>query len=160
MTHLNCTIKSHDGKSFGAYYAKAAATPAPTLIIIQEIFGVNEGLIAMCDAWAAKGYNAVCPDLFWRQEAAVQLSDKAEAEWQKAFGFFKGFDVALGMEDLKSTLNFVRNMPECNGKVGSIGFCLGGKLAFLMAAQTNANCNISYYGVGLETLLHGVPTIT
>lgn len=155
---LNVTIQSHDGQEFGAYYAKAGGN-APTLIIIQEIFGVNNGLRQMCDAWTQKGYHAICPDLFWRQERGIELSDQTESEWQRAFSLYNGFDVNLGLHDLQSTLSFVRRQPENNGKAASIGFCLGGKLAFLMAAQSDADCTISYYGVGLDGLLDQVPQI-
>lgn len=159
MPPFNTTIPSHDGRTFGAYYVPAGHDKAPTLILIQEIFGVNEGMRRMCSTWAGQGYNVLCPDLFWRQKPGVELSDKSEAEWQQAFGYYQGFDVALGIADLKSTLAHARSLKENNGKVATIGFCLGGKLAYLMAARSDATCNISYYGVGLDELLDEVPKI-
>lgn len=159
MPPFNLSISSHDGGSFGAYVAKASAPNAPTLLVIQEIFGVNASMRAMCDNWASAGFNAVCPDIFWRQKPGVELTDKTPAEWEQAFGYFNGFDVELGMKDLQSTLNAARGLAGSNGKVGSIGYCLGGKLAYLMAAGSDANCNVSYYGVGLAELLGDVPRI-
>jgi carboxymethylenebutenolidase len=156
---FNLTIPSHDGKSFGAYMARAAAARAPALIIIQEIFGVNAGLRQMCDEWAARGYHAICPDLFWRQEPGVEISDKTPQEWQKALALLGGFDLDNGIKDLISTLDVARRMDGGNGKAGTIGFCLGGKLAFYMAAKSDADCNVSYYGIELEKALGLVPAI-
>ena len=146
-------ITAPDGGSFSAYIAKPAALPAPVLIVIQEIFGVNAEMRARCDALAREGFIAVCPDLFWRQEPGIQLTDKTEAEWKRAFELYNGFNVGLGVEDLLATLGVCRTLPGTNGKAGCIGFCLGGKLAYLMAARTDVDGAISYYGVGIEALL-------
>ncbi|MEM7568253.1 MAG: dienelactone hydrolase family protein, partial [Pseudomonadota bacterium] len=81
MTGFNMEISaSDDSGSFGAYVATPAQTPAPTVIVIQEIFGVSEQMRAVADAYAAEGFVAICPDLFWRQEPGVMLTDKSEAE--------------------------------------------------------------------------------
>lgn len=148
------TINAKDGSgSFSAYVAMPAKTPAPAIVVIQEIFGVNADMRAKCDALAAQGYVAIAPDLFWRQEPNVDITDKSEAEWKKAFALFNGFDVNKGVEDLAATLETVRSMPECNGKAGAVGYCLGGKLAYLMAARTSIDAAVGYYGVALDTLL-------
>ena len=147
------TIPSKDGQSFTAYVAMPAVLPAPTIIMIQEIFGVNADMRKKCDAMAAKGYIAVAPDLFWRQEPGVQLTDKTKEEWNKAFALMNGFDVRLGIEDLRSTAHTFRGHAESTGQVACIGFCLGGKLAYMMAALTNIDASVSYYGVGIETML-------
>lgn len=147
-------ISTHDGKKFSAYLAVPETDiPAPAVIVIQEIFGVNAVMRGICDNLAQAGYLAVCPDLFWRIEPNISLTDKTEAEWAKAFDLFKKFNVDLGIEDLKSTLSFMRTYKDCTGKVGTVGYCLGGKLAYLMATRSDADCNIGYYGVGIETLL-------
>jgi carboxymethylenebutenolidase len=160
MTHLTTRIPSHDGKSFGAYLAIAANPAAPTLVVIQEIFGVNAGMRKMCDSWAQAGYNAICPDIFWRQKPEVELTDKTQGEWDQAIALMNGFDVDLGIKDLISTMTYMRAQPGANKKAGTIGFCLGGKLAFLMAVRSDADCNVSYYGVGLDGMLGDVPKIT
>ncbi len=152
-------IKAHDKGSFMAYVAPPAQLPAPAVVVIQEIFGVNAVMRGICDHLAQAGYLAVCPDLFWRQEPGIQITDKTEAEWQKAFQLFQGFDVDQGIEDLKSTLAHVREMKNCAGKVGTIGYCLGGKLAYLMAARSDVDCSVSYYGVGIDELLDEAPKI-
>lgn len=148
------TIHAHDGGSFAAYVARpTGAGPHPAVIVIQEIFGINGVMRGICDNLAKEGYVAICPDLFWRQEPGIQLTDKTEADWARAFELFNGFNVDLGVEDLKSTLTAARTLEGTNGKVGTTGYCLGGKLAFLMATRSDADANVSYYGVGLDEML-------
>ena len=148
------TIKATDGSGeFKAYVSKPEKTPAATLVVIQEIFGVNKVMRDICDEYAKQGYLTICPDLFWRQEPDVDITDQTQEEWDKAFELFGGFDVDKGVEDLQATASFIRNHDDSNGKVGSIGFCLGGKLAYLMASRTDTDCNVSYYGVGLNELV-------
>jgi len=153
------TIDGPDG-SFGAYLAVPATTPAPGLVVAQEIFGVNQVMRDICDWLAGEGYAACCPDIFWRIEPGIQITDQSEAEWQRAFELFGLFDVDKGVDDLKTTLAHLRGRPDCTGKAGSIGYCLGGKLAFLMGTRTDADCNVSYYGVGLDELLGEAGNIT
>lgn len=147
------TIPTKDGKTFQAYIALPDKLPAPCIILIQEIFGVNAEMRQKCNDLAARGYIAVCPDLFWRMEPGVQLTDKTEAEWAKAFDFFNRFDIDLGIEDLRATAHFCKGYAHASGHVGAMGYCLGGKLAYLMAARTDIDCAIGYYGVGLDQLL-------
>ncbi len=146
------TINGRDG-DFSAYLATPPGGSGPGLLVIQEIFGVNASMRRMCDAFAAQGFVALCPDIFWRQEPGIQITDKTDEEWQKAFQLFQGFDVDKGVEDLKDSLGALRDLDACSGKAGTVGYCLGGKLAFLMAERSDADCNVSYYGVGLEGLL-------
>jgi len=153
------TISSFDGKSFGAYCAMPAKGHGPGLIVIQEIFGVNVSMRQICDDFAAKGYIAVCPDLFWRQQPGVQITDKTPAEWDRAMELYKGFDGEAGVRDLLSTLAYVRTMKGCSGKVGAVGYCLGGRLAYLMASRSDVDATSSYYGVGLDGLLDEIHEI-
>jgi carboxymethylenebutenolidase len=152
------TINSSDGE-FSAYLATPHAD-GPGVLVIQEIFGVNKDMRDHRDRLALQGYFALCPDLFWRQEPGVQISDKSEQEWARAFGLFQGFNVDLGVVDLKDSLEYLRNLDGCTGAVATMGFCLGGKLVYLMACRSNADCNVSYYGVGLDELLQEAPQIT
>ena len=146
------TISGADG-DFGAYIALPATTPAPGIVVAQEIFGVNAVMREVCDWLAGEGYLACCPDLFWRIEPGIQLTDKTEAEWARAFELFNLFNVDKGIEDMAATLASLRGHEACNGKAGSVGYCLGGKIAYLMATRTDADCSVSYYGVGLNDLL-------
>jgi carboxymethylenebutenolidase len=104
------------------------------------------------DGLAAQGYLAICPDLFWRIEPGVDITDKSEAEWKQAFALMNAFDADKGVEDIAAVIKYIRAEPTCTGKVGSVGFCLGGKLAFLTAARTDCDASVSYYGVGIEGL--------
>lgn len=143
------TIKTPDG-AFSAYVARPAAPSAPAIVVIQEIFGVNKVMRDICDGLAAQGYVAVCPDLFWRIEPGIDITDQSEAEWKKAFELFNAFDVDAGVSDIATTIAAVRALPGVNGKVGAVGYCLGGLLAFLTASRTDADASVSYYGVGIE----------
>lgn len=158
------TITAADGGRFEAYLAEpptaASGAAVPGLVLIQEIFGVNQVMRDLADDFASLGYRVLCPDLFWRQEPAIQLTDKSEAEWARAFQLFQGFNETLGVQDLIATLAHLRSMPGSSGKVGSVGYCLGGKLAFLMATRSTADCNVSYYGVGLDGLVGEIGAIT
>jgi len=108
---------------------------------------------ALSDWVADMGFVAICPDLFWRLEPGIQLTDATKEEWDRAFALMNAFDQDKGIEDLKSTLDTARTLPGGNGRAGTMGFCLGGRLAFMMAARSDADVNVSYYGVGLEGLL-------
>lgn len=147
------SITAHDGGSFQAYIAQPENTPAPVVIVIQEIFGINQELRDKCHELAAQGYIAVCPDLFWRIEPGIELVDSVPEQLQRAFDLFGQFDVQNGIADLKSTLDHVRKLDGSNGKVGCTGYCLGGKLAYMMATHSDIDASVSYYGVAIETML-------
>lgn len=153
------TISAKDGGAFKAYIAMAAKLPAPAVVVIQEIFGVNQGLRDKCDWLAAQGFIAVCPDLFWRLEPGIELTDKTQEEWQRAFDLMNAFDVEKGIEDIAATEEFIKQHNDCTGKAGCIGYCLGGKLAYLAAARTNIDASVGYYGVGLADMLDEAQTI-
>jgi carboxymethylenebutenolidase len=157
-THIKVTARDGAG-TFDALVVAPAAKPAGAVVVIQEIFGVNDALRATAEQVAAMGFFAIAPDLFWRLEPGVDLTDKTEAEWQKAFALMNAFDQAKGVEDLKATLAVARALPGSNGRAGTVGFCLGGRLAFMMATQSDADVNVSYYGVGLDGLLGELPHV-
>jgi carboxymethylenebutenolidase len=146
-------LKANDGGSFSGYLATPKSGKGPGVVVIQEIFGVNEVMRKISDALAAQGYAALCPDLFWRQQPGIQITDRTEAEWARAFELFKGFDQTKGVDDLKATLAALRKHPACTGKVGAVGYCLGGRLAYLMSTRTDVDASVGFYGVGIEGLL-------
>lgn len=155
------TIAASDGGSFAGYLARPAGPgPHPGIVVIQEIFGVNHVMRELCDGFAAQGYVALCPDLFWRQEPGIQITDKTDEEWARAFELYKGFSETKGVEDLIATLDHLRGVEGCSGRVGTIGYCLGGKLAYLMATRSDADCSVSYYGVGIEKDLAEAAAVT
>ena len=130
--------------------ARPAAAKAPAIVVIQEIFGVNAVMRAIADDLAAQGYLAICPDLFWRIEPGIDITDQSEAEWAKAFELYTAFHVDKGVKDIAATLATIRADEGCNGKVGSVGFCLGGLLSFLTATRTDIDAAVCFYGVGIE----------
>jgi carboxymethylenebutenolidase len=157
----NIAIQAGDGSgSFSAYVVEPPAKPAGAVVLIQEIFGVNQAMRDIA-AWMADiGFIAICPDLFWRIEPGIDITDKTDAEWKRAFELFRTFDQAMGIEDLKATVAAARTLPGANGNVGTMGYCLGGRLAFMMAEQSDADINVSYYGVGLDGLLGDLDKVT
>jgi carboxymethylenebutenolidase len=144
-------IKTDDG-AFGAYLAKPSSGKGPGVVVIQEIFGVNANVRAIADDLAASGYIAIAPDLFWRIEPGVDITDQSEAEWAKAFDLFGKFNVDLGVADIAATLKTLRKMPGVH-KAGAVGHCLGGLLAYLTAARTDIDVTVSYYGVNIASLI-------
>ena len=150
MSGQEITIPAADGGEFMGYLSLPESGTGPGIVVIQEIFGVNEVMRDITDDWAAQGYVALCPDLFWRQEPGIQITDQTEEEWARAFELFNGFDLDKGVDDLDATIEHLRKMDACTGKVGSVGFCLGGRLAFLTATRTNADAAVGYYGVMLD----------
>ena len=142
-----------DGGDFSAYLAKPASGKGPGVVVIQEIFGVNKVVRDIADGLAAQGYVALAPDLFWRIEPGVDITDQSEAEWAKAFDLFGKFNADTGVIDIQATIATLRAMPEVSGKVGAVGYCLGGLLAYLTATRTDADASVSYYGVNIASLL-------
>jgi len=153
-------ITATDGAGqFDALVVEPAAKPAGAVVLIQEIFGVNDAMRATAAQVAELGFLVVVPDLFWRIEPGVNITDKTDAEWKQAFALMNAFDQAKGVEDLKATLAAARALPGTNGRAGTMGYCLGGRLAFMMATQSDADVNISYYGVGIDGLLGDLPNV-
>ncbi len=159
MSSQTLNIKTPDGE-FSAYVARPAAAKAPAIIVIQEIFGVNAVMRQIADDLAAKGYLAICPDLFWRIEPGIDITDQSEAEWARAFELYTAFNVDQGIEDIAATITAIRSDQGCNGKVGAVGYCLGGLLSYLTAARTDIDAAVSYYGVGIDGKLDEAAKIT
>jgi carboxymethylenebutenolidase len=139
--------------SFEAYAAQPEGRPKAAILVIQEIFGVNEGIRRKCDHWASLGYLAIAPDLFWRLEPGVQLDPDVEAEFKQALDLMGRFDQDTGIRDIEATIREARKQLGENGKVGCVGYCLGGRLAFMTSARTDIDASVGYYGVGLDNLL-------
>ena len=160
MTGQYIQLAAKDGSgSFRGYLAVPASGHGPGLVIAQEIFGVNKTMRDVADYYAEEGYVALVPDLFWRQQPDVELG-YSEADWQQAFKFYGGFDEAKGMEDIQAALDVLRDRPEVvERQAGVLGFCLGGKLAYLAACRTDADVSVGYYGVGIDAALEEAKNI-
>jgi len=138
---------------FGAYLAEPDGAAKGAIVVIQEIFGVNEGIRRKCDHWAALGYVGVAPDLFWRLEPNVELDPDEPEEFKQALGLMQRLDQDKAIADIEAVIRDARaRLPE-GGKVGCVGYCLGGRLAFMTAARTDVDATVGYYGVGLEGLM-------
>jgi carboxymethylenebutenolidase len=153
VSGTDITVLAKDGGRFSAYLAVPASGSGPGIVLIQEIFGVNAVMRGIAEDLAAEGFLVLCPDLFWRQEPGVQISDKTQAEWDKAFKLMQGFNLDKGIDDLTSTLAHLRQQKGCTGKVGAVGYCLGGQLAYLMACRTTSDASVGYYGVMIQNFL-------
>jgi carboxymethylenebutenolidase len=147
------TINSLDGGPFDGYLAVPTSGYGPGIVVLQEIFGVNGFVRSVADWYAAHGFVALCPDLFWRQERGVQLTDKG-ADWDKVIALYQGLDEAKAVEDSAAAVQFLRQHPACDGRVGAVGFCLGGNLAYLLAVRFTPDCAVGYYGVSIEKSLN------
>lgn len=145
------TVQLPSGDGFDAYLARPKTPTTAGIVVIQEIFGVNADIRATADWLAEQGYLALAPDLFWRQERNVELTDGSEEEWQKAFQLMNGYDTDLGVADIQASLDALR--AEGCSKVGTIGFCLGGRMVYLAACRTDGDAHASYYGVGIQDML-------
>ena len=138
--------------AFSAYCARPAGAPRAAIVVIQEIFGVNPGIRRKCDRLAEQGYLALAPDLFWRLEPGVELDPDVEAEFKHALELMGRFDQDQGVKDIEATIRHARGTLGTE-KVGAVGFCLGGRLAYMVAARTDADASVGYYAVGIDNLL-------
>ena len=138
--------------SFNAYVARPQAAPRAAIIVIQEIFGINAGIRRKCDRLAEDGYLAVAPDLFWQFEGGIELDPDIESEMNQALELFGKFDQDQGVRDIEAAIRYAR-AQGCK-KVGAVGYCLGGRLAYMTAARTDVNATVGYYAVGIDNLLH------
>ena len=146
------TLEGED--SFAAYLAEPAGSPRAAILVIQEIFGVNEGIRRKCDRWAQLGYVAIAPDLFWRLQPGVELDPDVPEQFGAALDLMGRFDQDQGIRDIEAAIRAARGRLAEGGKVGCVGYCLGGRLAYMTAARTDVDASVGYYAVGLDSLLH------
>lgn len=151
-------IKALDEEAtFAAYVAKPADEAKAAIIVIPEIFGVNPGIRQKCDKWADAGYLAVAIDLFWRFAPGVELDPDVEEQLNEAFGYFQRYDADDGVKDIEAAIHAIRRgevgAPPVE-KVGCVGYCLGGRLAYMAAARTDISASVGYYGVMIDSMLN------
>ena len=135
-----------------AYLARPEGTPSAAIIVVPEIFGVNAGIRRKCDDWAALGYLALAPDIFWRFAPGVELDPDVPEQMQQAFGYFQQYDANDGVRDIEAAIHHLRRGEGC-AKVGLVGFCLGGRLAYMAATRTDVSASVRYYGVMIDQML-------
>jgi carboxymethylenebutenolidase len=153
------TVTNADGQ-FSAYMARPDKSVAPAVVVLHEVFGVNMDMRQTCDELAAQGFLAVCPDLFWRQEPGLDLNNWSEAEWKKGLALYAAYDRDTGVHDIVDTVRAGAKLAGASGKVGVMGFCLGGLMAFLTAARETIDAAVAYHGGDTEKYLNEADRIT
>jgi carboxymethylenebutenolidase len=140
----------------GVYVAAPAGAATAAIIVVPEIFGVNPGIRQKCDTLAAKGYLAVAPEIFWRFAPGVELNPDIPDQLQEAFGYFQRYNADDGVIDIERTIKAIRagqlGQPGV-ARVGLVGYCLGGRLAYMAAARTDIDASVGYYGVMIDQML-------
>jgi len=152
------TIEGRDG-TFAAYIARPNALPAPAVVVLQELFGVNADIRKTCDELAEQGFVAIAPDLFWRQEPGVELSVTSEADWQQGLRLYQAYDRDAGVKDIKDTLDAAAKLPEGTGKIAVQGYCLGALMTFLTAVRCHVDAAVAYHGADTEKYLGEVENL-
>ncbi len=162
MSHSIVQVTAADGGQFNAYLSTPDALPpqgAGVVVVLQEIFGVNANVRGIADDFAAQGYYAIAPDIFWRQEPGVDLDPASPEAREAATALLKGLDVERAVDDAAATLAFARGLPGASQAAAAVGYCLGGKLAYLLAARGDLDAAVSYYGVGIQGELDRIPQL-
>lgn len=150
----NTEIPTLDGDGMiPAYVVRPEGTPRGAVIVQQEIFGVDAGIRKKAESWASRGYLAVAPDSFWRQQPGVEFDADKPEEFQQAVGFMMKHDFDLGICDIEAVIHWIRR-EEGVPKVGLVGYCMGGRVAYQAAARTDIDASVGYYGVGIDQMLN------
>lgn len=152
-------IQAAGGGTFDAHLALPASGAGPGVLVLQEIFGVNDYIQARCARLAELGYVALAPDAFWRIEPNLTFG-YSEEELGKAMACAGRYDGEQGVADLSVALAHLRNLPETNGKSGVLGFCFGGTMAYLLACHADPDAVVSYYGSRIGSMLELSASIT
>lgn len=158
------TVTVADGGTFSGHLTVPDAGRGPGILLLQEIFGVGEFLLAKAADLAELGYVVLCPDVFWRVEPGIALAHD-EAALGEAFGYLTRYSTEVPDEtrfaDLGSALDHLRSLPEVAGnKVAVMGYCLGGLLAFGVACHFDPDAAVSYYGSSIADRLAEAENLT
>ena len=158
MGEMTSIPEFHGEAEIPVYVARPEGQSEAAVIVVPEIFGVNEGIRQKCEGWAKLGYVAVAPDIFWRFAPGVELNPDVPEHMQEAFGYFQQYDADDGVKDIEAAIRWLRHTQAVD-KVGLVGFCLGGRLAYMAAARTDIDASVGYYGVMIDQMLgeaHGI----
>ena len=149
-----CTFPAMDGEGqIPGYLVTPAGAPKAAILVIPEIFGVNAGIRSKCESWAALGYAALAPDIFWRFAPGVELDPDVPEQMQEAFGYFGQYDPQLGVKDIEAAIHWLKR-ERGFAKVGLVGYCLGGRMAYMAATRTDIDASVGYYGVMIDQMLN------
>lgn len=144
---------STDDASFMIYIDRPQQALAPVVVVLQEIFGINKDLRTTCRELAGAGFIAICPDLFWRQEPGLDLNEWSEDDWKKGLALYHAYDFDAGVRDVAAVVETAKWLDGANGRVGVMGYCLGGLMTYLTAARVEVDAAVEYYGGGTEKYL-------
>ena len=148
-----CSLPAMDNEgAIPGYLAMPAGAAKAAILVVPEIFGVNAGIRSKCDGWAALGYLALAPDIFWRFAPGVELDPDVPEQMQEAFGYFGQYDPQLGVKDIEAAIHWLKREHGL-GKVGLVGYCLGGRMAYMAATRTDIDASVGYYGVMIDQML-------
>ncbi len=142
-----------EGGEFSAYIARPTNASAPAVVVLHEVFGVNEDMRQTCLELADRGFIAIAPELFWRQERGVDLNTWSEEEWKKGLALYTAYDRDTGVRDVLATVRAAERLEGASGKVGVMGFCLGGLMTYLTAARHTVDAAVAYHGGDTESYL-------
>jgi carboxymethylenebutenolidase len=145
-------IAAPDGGSFGGYLSLPPAGRGPGIVLIQEIFGVNAHIRAVADQYAMDGFTVIAPDVFWRMQRRLDIG-YSQADMETGIGLMQRMDFDMAVADLGAVVSVLRALPACTGRVASLGFCMGGLLAYLAAAHAGVDAAVCYYGGGIPNQL-------
>lgn len=148
-----------EGGEFSAYLARPAKTPAPAVVVLHEVFGVNKDIRQTCLELADSGFMTIAPELFWRQERGVDLNTWSEAEWKKGLALYTAYDRDIGVRDVIATMRAAQQLEGASGRVGVMGFCLGGLMTYLTVARHELDAAVAYHGGDTESYLSEAPAI-
>jgi carboxymethylenebutenolidase len=143
------SVKNTRNEQFDAYVSLPPTGRGPGLVILQEIFGVNEHIRAVADQYAADGYCVIAPDIFWREGRKIELAYDPQG-FERGLGLLGKLDIDQTAIDLQATVTALKQLSACTGKVGSLGFCMGGLLSFIAAAEAGVDTAVCYYGGGIH----------
>lgn len=151
-------LVAEDGGTFDAYLSLPPTGRGPGILLIQEIFGVNAHIRAVADQYAMDGYCVLAPDVFWRQQRRVELG-YAPPDFARGIELVQAAKFVQIVPELAAALGVLRGLPECTGRAAALGYCMGGRLAYHLAAETDVDAAVCYYGGGIPTVLDQVPKI-
>lgn len=140
--------------TFEAYIARPMVSPAPGVVVLQEVFGVNADIRKHCDELAEQGFVAIAPDLFWVQEPGVDLSVTSEADWQHGLRLYQAYDRDAGVQDIKDAIDVLAVQSECSGEIAVMGYCLGGLMAYLTAVRHRVDAVVAFHGGDTDKYLN------
>lgn len=143
------SIPTDGEKGMTGYLSLPPTGTGPGIVLVQEIWGVNEHIRTVADQYALSGYVVLAPDIFWRMAPRVDLAYN-EAGNKQAFEYYGRVDTALGSADVAATVHALRALPQVKGKVATLGYCLGGQFAFRAAALSKADAAVCFYGGGID----------